>query len=949
MKTDKSESKKPGSAIINFELNNQKHLMMKRFTTGLFLCLIFCITGFNDLQAQVTVHSSDFNVSQGAEFDTIGNIGNTPWLISRSGPDWGSRIHNGILKLTNTTSAETNVNGWVFAHLETTEFSSPYNTTLASNPAEVSWYFNMRQIRSNPAGFASNSYGAAFIIGATDNSPALSGSGYAIVLGNSGTPDPIRFVSFTNGIQSLGTSPGGLIVAGEPLDNPTTDYLSLKLTYNPATHIWELFGRVDGNSFEDPVSGELVSVGTVIDNEFTQQVMPYMGAYWQGSTAGNQTSFFDNVSVWVDIAGAIPPSITDIIQTPASEVTPEITVSVSATVTPGDAAIELVELQWGTSDSDMSNTIAMENSGSDVFTTITDIPAQEHNTTIYYVVFAEDVDGESATSALQSYLVIDPETELNIISVINPDPISVENGIAFGELPLPETVTATLDNNQNISLEVLWHEGDYDSNTPGNYYIDGDLLLTEETANPDNLTAQIEVIVSLPDLSELIAGWFFPEPNQEADQGIPENIGKLISREPAFTGNYTWPAGASPDSPSISSTQWQEGENTKYWVIELSTLNFGNLVLSSKQQSSNTGPRDFKVQYRIGTQGNWTDLPNSNITVANNFTSGVLDQIELPVACNNKAFLYLRWIMTSNTSVGEGIVASGGTSRIDEIEIRGIYSDDFQRIVIGVDELPSYDVLVGTTLEEIELPETLLVYFDDLGSEELPVIWYPGDYDESTIGTYTITGEIQLLEGMENPDNIQPQAIVNVIPEPQFYTITFNVDMSATSGFDPGADEVYITGSMFDNAIPGTMPDDQLMSSSGNLIYTKTMTLLEGTYTYKYYINAGVENPEPGPDRILELTGDMTVNDIWAETNIDDIPPNLFTIFPNPSSGFVNIKTDQIILEVRLMDLQGKTFQIYGVKNQSTRINLPELSSGLYLLGIRTDNGYTIKKLQINR
>ncbi len=68
MKTDKSESKKPGSAIINFELNNQKHLMMKRFTTGLFLCLIFCITGFNDLQAQVTVHSSDFNVSQGAEF-----------------------------------------------------------------------------------------------------------------------------------------------------------------------------------------------------------------------------------------------------------------------------------------------------------------------------------------------------------------------------------------------------------------------------------------------------------------------------------------------------------------------------------------------------------------------------------------------------------------------------------------------------------------------------------------------------------------------------------------------------------------------------------------------------------------------------------------------------------------------------------------------------------------
>jgi hypothetical protein len=924
--------------------------MMKKFTFGIFLCLILCITGINGLWAQIAVHSSDFNESQGANFTTSGPIGSTPWIVARKGPDWGARIHNNILELTNTASTEPNANGWVFAHLETGEFSSPYNTTLASNPSEVSWYFNMRQIRGNPAGFGSNSYGVAFIVGATNTQVDSVGVGYAVVLGNTGTPDPIRFVKFTNGIQSMGTSDTlGLIFADQPLNDPTNQYMSLKLTYNPATHVWELFGRVDGSSFADPMEGELISVGSVIDNEFTQQALPYMGAYWQGSTAANQTAFFDNVSVWVDIAGAVPPSISNIVQTPASDITPETTVSVSATVTPGDAALELVELHWGTNAAELTNTIAMESSGNDIFTTVNDIPAQEHNTTVYYVVFAEDVDGETATSALQSYVVTDPGTDLIIVSVTNPQPVSVETGIAFEDLPLPGTVNVTLDNNQNISLEVLWHEGDYDPDTPGSYFLDGDLILTEGISNPDSLTAQIEIIVSLPDLSELIAGWFFPEPNQEADQGIPENIGKLISREPSFTGNYTWPAGASPDSPSISSTQWQEGNNTKYWVVELSTLNFGNLTLSSKQQSSNTGPRDFKVQYRIGTQGAWTDVPNSNITVANNFTSGVLDQVELPVACNNKAFLYLRWIMRSNTSVNEGTVASAGTSRIDEIMIRGIYSDDFQRIVIGVEELPPFDVIVGTPYEEIDLPETILVFFDDLGSEELPVTWDPGDYDGNTIGTYTITGEIQLLEGMENPDNIQPEATVNVIPEPQFYTVTFNVDMSAAAGFDPGADEVYMTGSMFDNAIPGTLPDDQLMSPSGNLIYTNTLTLMEGTYTYKYYINTGVGNPEPGPNRVLELTSDMTVNDLWGETSIDEIYAKLFNIFPNPASGFVNIQTDQIIKEVRLMDLQGKTLQVYSGSDQITRISLPQLASGLYLLGIRTDNGYVIKKLQINR
>jgi len=59
----------------------------------------------------------------------------------------------------------------------------------------------------------------------------------------------------------------------------------------------------------------------------------------------------------------------------------------------------------------------------------------------------------------------------------------------------------------------------------------------------------------------------------------------------------------------------------------------------------------------------------------------------------------------------------------------------------------------------------------------------------------------------------------------------------------------------------------------------------------------------------------MTVNDIWAETNIDDISANMFTIFPNPASGFVKIQTNQILHEVRLMDLQVKTLQIYGVKD----------------------------------
>ncbi|TVQ86853.1 MAG: T9SS C-terminal target domain-containing protein [Bacteroidetes bacterium] len=938
--------------ISNSQFQKTKTIiqMNKNTFSGILICLYVFLSAISTLTAQVQVHSSDFNDSQGEAFVISGNIGSSPWMVNRSGPDWGARIHNNILELTNTAGFAANANGWVFAHLETGEFESPYNSTLASNPGKVSWYFNMQQIRENPAGFGSNSYGVAFIIGSTSSSPAATGNGYAIVLGNSGAPDPIRFVNYTNGIQSLGTSTGGLIVAGSPLDNPTDDYMSLKLTYNPANNLWELFGRLDGSSFVDPMEGELVALGSVTDNEYTQQAMPYMGAYWQGSTAADQTSFFDNVSVWLELEGGIPPSITNIIQTPASDITPETTVSVSATVTPGDAPVSLVELQWGISASDLSNTIVTTTGGDNIYTTESDIPAQEHNTSVYYVIFAEDTDGETATSAMQSYLVTDPEIDLVIVSVTNPEPISVETGVPFEELPLPDSLSVTLDNNESINLEVIWHEGEYDPDTPDNYLLDGDLVLTEGVANPDNLQAQIEVIVTLPDLSETIAGWFFTEETQGADQGTDENIGKLINREPSFTGNYTFPTGASPGTNSISSTQWVEGMDTKYWIIEVSTLNFGNLTLSSKQQSSNTGPRDFKVQYRIGAQGTWIDVDNTNIIVGNdNFSSGVLSNITLPAACNNKATLFIRWIMTSNTSVNDGTVAAGGTSRIDEIEIRGIFSDDFQRIVIGVEELPSQDVFVGTTFEEIELPGIITVFFDDLGSEELEVIWNPEDYDGDAAGTYTITGEIQLLEGMDNPDDIQPSVVVNVIPEPQFYTVTFNVDMTAAPGFDPDEDDVYITGSMFDNAIPGTLPDDQLMSHSGNMIYTRTMTLEEGSYTYKYYINAGLGNPEPGPDRLLDLTQDMEVNDIWIATNIAESEGLDLRVFPNPATNYIHVYSEVEIHEIKLLDLKGQIIKsIYPAENQMF-FSIQDVSAGLYILQVNTREGYLTKKIQVMR
>ncbi|NMH28713.1 beta strand repeat-containing protein, partial [Flavobacterium silvaticum] len=119
---------------------------------------------------------------------------------------------------------------------------------------------------------------------------------------------------------------------------------------------------------------------------------------------------------------------------------------------------------------------------------------------------------------------------------------------------------------------------------------------------------------------------------------------------------------------SASTSGWTSGSGSKYWQVEVNTTGVSNIHLNSVQQSSNTGPKDFKLQYKLGASGTYTDVPGGEITVANNVVTGSAD-VTLPAACNNQASVFIQWIMTSNTAVGGAAVAGTGTSRIDDIII----------------------------------------------------------------------------------------------------------------------------------------------------------------------------------------------------------------------------------------------------------------------------------------
>ncbi len=253
--------------------------------------------------AVTTVFSDDFSANQSATYTTSGAIGSSAWSVLTggiAGQDFGARRNTSPaqLELTNDATAATNQNGWCLTSIASSSFSSPYDTTLSSNPGLVTWTFNMRQIRTDPAGLASGSYGVAFVLAGTSTTTSTVGSGYMVVLGQSGATDPVRLAKYSAGVA---TSTNIITSSTSGLTDFGAEYLSVKVTYLPSSNTWELFLRNDGaTAFADPTSGTLTSQGTAVDSTSTGTSLPLMGAYWSGSTGATQPAFFDNTVVTVD-------------------------------------------------------------------------------------------------------------------------------------------------------------------------------------------------------------------------------------------------------------------------------------------------------------------------------------------------------------------------------------------------------------------------------------------------------------------------------------------------------------------------------------------------------------------------------------------------------------------------------------------------------------------------
>jgi len=183
---------------------------------------------------------------------------------------------------------------------------------------------------------------------------------------------------------------------------------------------------------------------------------------------------------------------------------------------------------------------------------------------------------------------------------------------------------------------------------------------------------------------EEIVKWTFPsgQLSDTVQNGTNTlNLTRTIRVEGA--GPITMTNGQVSGDYACTATNWDNGMDVKGWNVRFKTIGYDNVKISSKQRAggNNGGPKDFKLQYKLGSSGTWADIPGGTVTLANDWTTGVVTDLNLPTECQNQSTtVNIQWVMASNADVLGGDVTAAGISKIDEIIVTGI-------LLTGLDEV----------------------------------------------------------------------------------------------------------------------------------------------------------------------------------------------------------------------------------------------------------------------
>jgi len=454
---------------------------------------------------------------------------------------------------------------------------------------------------------------------------------------------------------------------------------------------------------------------------------------------------------------------------------------------------------------------------------------------------------------------------------------------------------------------------------------------------------------SLSQVQDTVAGWTFPsgEPGDKyCDLGIGQNVGTYDLRatnKDDMLRELSFPSNESQDNYFAEAVRWEEGKDYKYWMVRFEAAHYKDLTINSRQRSDGVkpGPRDFAIEYKLGSSGNWTRL--DSVVVENNWTSGLVENLEMPeISDTYPNVISLRWIMISDSSAYASEVLEDGRSWIDDIIITGTYVEPNPQPIIAGWTFPTFmsDHSADTSTAE-NADYQLELINDDTGE--------PEPYNLSS-GFSTFAASSKYWQNQANSRywmvkvNTEDYKDINFSsrqsgraqnPGPSSFKVQYRVGGGEWADIEDAevqVDDTWFTGVLSNVPLPEVCWDTTAS------IYLRWLSTSNVDF-----------NGNSLSDDDVSIIDDLIIRGTDKTVGTEELSaPDQLTIAPIPATSHIMVQSTDRIGDVDIYNLQGARVIHESVNNKETKINITGLHPGIYMVSVLMNNGYrSIRKVMV--
>jgi len=217
---------------------------------------------------------------------------------------------------------------------------------------------------------------------------------------------------------------------------------------------------------------------------------------------------------------------------------------------------------------------------------------------------------------------------------------------------------------------------------------------------------------------DTLVGWTFPEGTHNAIA----NIGNVLNKggmfieadsinEIPFVKSISFALNGYL-TKSASTVLWDHAKDLKCWKFSCDATGYKSLKIYARvsSDSNQPGPRDFKMQYRMGCCSPiWHDIPDVDpFIVSTDWTTGFLNGIVIPSDADNMAGFQMRFVCNSDTATDGTILKTSSRSLIDEVYVTGskISSINESKLSFEIEIYPN----PATDIIQLKSQKTMLGY-----------------------------------------------------------------------------------------------------------------------------------------------------------------------------------------------------------------------------------------------